>query len=282
MPELPEVENVCRGLSEIVPVGAQLVQFDFFRKDLRFKLPIKKLKSIEGARLKGVSRRAKYILFETDRGILFSHLGMTGQWRRVNVDEILGKHDHISIEFRSSGKIRGKKTNRIRIVYSDPRRFGFFDWAPANYNMHPRFRDIGVEPLSKDFNAQFLQNFFKGKEASVKSALLDQSGVAGLGNIYVCEALFKTGVRPDKKARLVRAEKMPILVKEIKKILEASILAGGSTIRDYRNPINGEGGYQDKHLVYGREGQLCSNCHTVIENVKLAGRSSFWCPTCQD
>lgn len=272
MPELPEVENVCRGLSEIVPSGAVIQGFEFFRKDLRFKLPIRKLRTFEGAQLLEISRRAKYILFKTDRGILFSHLGMTGQWRQRKPTESRGKHDHLVICF----------TAGVDLVYSDPRRFGFFDWASEDFSQHPRFRKIGVEPLSDDFNAEFLGSFLKGKDTPVKSALLDQQGVAGLGNIYVCEALFKTGIRPQKKSRLVKKEKLPLLVKEIKKILEASIRAGGSTIRDYRNPVNGEGGYQDQHLVYGREDQLCSICHTKIRNLKLGGRSSFWCPTCQE
>lgn len=272
MPELPEVENVCRGLSEIVPQGSTIQSFEFFRKDLRFKLPIKKLQSFKGAQLRSIERRAKYILFKTDRGVLFSHLGMTGQWRELKKSESRGKHDHLLIAF----------SKNIQIVYSDPRRFGFFDWATDNIESHPRFKEIGIEPLSEEFNADFLEKFFAHKDSPVKSALLDQKGVAGLGNIYVCEALFRTGIRPQKKARLVPALKLPLLVKEIKKILEASILAGGSTIKDYRNPVNGQGGYQDQHLVYGREGQLCSICHSPIKNLRLSGRSSFWCPTCQD
>lgn len=277
MPELPEVENVSRGLAQLVPAGSILTGFEFRRKDIRFKLPISKLNKFAGAKLVRIYRRAKFIFFETDRGILFSHLGMTGKWRKLSPGELFEKHDHLVLQF-SKG---------VSLVYSDPRRFGFFDcWRGkasdfSDYANHPRLKNMGIEPLSEEFTAEFLEKFFRGKNTPVKSALLDQRGIAGLGNIYVCEALFRVGIRPLRKASRVPPAKWPLLVTEIQKILRAAIEAGGSSIRDYRDAKNQAGSFQDQHLVYGRQGQLCSICHTPIKNTRIAGRSSFWCPTCQ-
>ncbi len=271
MPELPEVENVCRGLSEILPAGLTLESIEFRRKDLRFKLPIKQLIGYCGARLILVRRRAKFIFFEFDRGIVFSHLGMTGQWRKHELAAPFLVHDHLVLKFSGD----------LQIVYRDPRRFGFLDCISRGAAPHKLLKNLGIEPLSEEFSGEFLAKFFKNKKASVKSALLDQRGVAGLGNIYVCEALFRSGIRPQKMAKKVRPDKLSGLASEIKKILKASIESGGSSIRDYRNSRGQAGSFQDQHLVYGREGQLCLICHSLIKNIRLSGRSSFWCPTCQ-
>lgn len=286
MPELPEVENVKLSLSKVLKPGLPLEGVQFLRPDLRFPIPKKQIQSLIGKPLKAIDRRAKYLLFDFGDSGLISHLGMTGQWsldhgQRAPIGDqkpkaehkpVIEKHEHLILTFQGG----------IRVRYIDPRRFGYVDfWKGHEKEKHPFFESLGIEPLSENLTVEYLKDFLKGKTCTIKAALLDQAGIAGLGNIYVCEALFKAKVRPQRKAKTLKLQELKVLIPHIKEILSQAIEMGGSSIRDYKNSDNQRGDFQSRHLVYGREGELCGICHTAIKNLKLSGRSSFWCPSCQ-
>lgn len=292
MPELPEVENVKLSLSKVLKPGLSLEGVQFLRPDLRFPIPKKQIQSLIGKELKAIDRRAKYLLFDFGDSGLISHLGMTGQWsldhglsssvgqsldsknhqRKVEYKPVIEKHEHLILTFQGG----------IRVRYIDPRRFGYVDfWKGPEKEKHPFFESLGIEPLSETLTVEYLKDFLKGKSCTIKAALLDQAGIAGLGNIYVCEALFKAKVRPQRKAKTLKLQELKVLIPHIKEILSQAIELGGSSIRDYKNSDNQRGDFQSRHLVYGREGELCRICHTAIKNLRLSGRSSFWCPSCQ-
>lgn len=270
MPELPEVETTVRGIAAVLQ-GETLVRVEPRRADLRRPFPTDLRQRLTGSRITSLGRRAKYGLIETDRGdTMVFHLGMSGRWR---VDpEALGTHDHLILE-TGSGRV---------LALNDHRRFGSVDllqteslqrWAP--------FAALGPEPLGDAFDWRHLATRFEGRSAPVKSLLLDQRIVAGLGNIYVCEALFMAGIRPHKPAGQVATARLKRLVPAIKAVLVSAIEAGGSTLRDYARP-SGELGYFSKQWqVYGREGEPCPTCGRAVERRVDAGRSSFWCKVCQ-
>lgn len=273
MPELPEVENVCNSLSQEIRSSSRLEGVQLFRKDLRFNIPAQEMQSLIGSELLKIERRGKYILFIFAKGVLASHLGMTGNWR-VNQEEPAPiKHDHVQLLFSS----------HQWLTYSDPRRFGYLEFlsGAAELAEHPLFVHLGVEPLAKEFNAGYL--WAKGKNAnrSVKVFLMDQSIVVGVGNIYVSEALFFAEVNPTRKAKSLKKDEWEKIVKAIKKVLKQAIKAGGSSIRDYRNSKGEEGSFQKQHRVYGKKDQSCSICGTPIKSAVIVGRSTFWCPRCQ-
>lgn len=269
MPELPEVENVARGLRDLVPVGARLKEVRCLRRDLRFPLPQKQLAEFCGKPLRGIQRRSKYLIFEFEAGGILSHLGMTGSWRRKFEARV---HDHVEMEW-SDGLV---------LVYNDPRRFGFIEaQSSGDWKQHPRLQGLGPEPLSSEFTVERLRDWLKGRSTPVKAALLDQAGVAGLGNIYVLEALFLAGIRPTRKAARVTFEETQRLWKSIREVLDRAITAGGSTIRDYRGVHQEAGTFQDQHWVYGREAEPCRRCESKIRHLVQSGRTSTYCPTCQ-
>lgn len=270
MPELPEVETTVRGLRQVLD-GRILTRVEARRADLRRAFPLDLRQRLTGARVTGLGRRAKYGLIETDRGdTMVFHLGMSGRWR---VDPAAPeKHDHLLLE-----------TDQGRaVVLNDHRRFGSVDLVPsAELPAWPPFAALGPEPLGEGLTAQGLKRAFQGRTASIKSLLLDQRVVAGLGNIYVLEALFIARVRPSRAAGTVSAAKLKLLVPAIKAVLLSSIEAGGSTLRDFAHP-DGELGYFAKQFaVYGREGKPCMNCCRPIVRTVEGGRSSFWCRNCQ-
>ena len=269
MPELPEVETTVRGLARYLE-GERIARVSVNRPDLRRPFPPGLVQALTGARVTGMGRRAKYGLIETDRNqTMVFHLGMSGRWR-IEPDSP-DKHDHLVLE-TGSGHV---------LALNDARRFGSVDlvdtkaldaWAP--------FAALGPEPLGDDLTPAHLAQAFAGRFAPVKPLLLDQRIVAGLGNIYVCEALHRAHIRPDKEAGRILRAALERLVPAIKTVLAESIEAGGSTIRDYAQP-NGELGYfAASWRVYGREGQPCP-CGGTIERFAQGGRSTFWCQKCQ-
>jgi formamidopyrimidine-DNA glycosylase len=267
MPELPEVENVRRSLKRIVPAGARSRRLTLHRPDLRFPFPLGLSEKLVGERLLDIHRRAKYLIFETDRFWLLSHLGMTGSWRELSTPAL---HDHLEWEFE----------NGPTLVFNDPRRFGFVSLHDKSRKLDA-FEALGPEPLEEDFDAEYLLRISRGKLQPLKSFLLDQKNVAGLGNIYVCEALFLSGLSPFKKARQLKLENCRKIVKSVRKILLSAIDAGGSTIRDYKNAEGKSGAFQNGFRVYGRDGEACRKCRGPIRIRRQAGRSTFWCATCQ-
>lgn len=269
MPELPEVETTVRGLR--LPLeGQRLTLVEPRRADLRRPIPADLRQRMTGATVTGLGRRAKYGLIDTDRGdTLIFHLGMSGSWR-IDPAEI-GRHDHLLIE-TAAGR---------RLALNDPRRFGSLDLVEtASLADFPAFHAIGPEPLGPGLSAAHLRRAFDGRVAPVKALLLDQRIVAGLGNIYVCEALHMAGIAPTTPAGRISQARLARLVDAIRAVLTAAIEAGGSSLRDYVQP-NGELGYfANQWRVYGREGQACACGATVARRVD-GGRSTFYCPKCQ-
>jgi formamidopyrimidine-DNA glycosylase len=270
MPELPEVETVARGMAGVL-VGERLARVDVRRADLRRPFPVDLRQRLTGATVTRIHRRAKYAILDTDReDSMILHLGMSG---RVVLDPSeIGKHDHLVLE-TEAGRM---------LALNDARRFGSVDLvATSALHQHPLLVHLGPEPLSEDFTARMLAKAFQGKRAPLKAALLDQTVVAGLGNIYVCEALFKAGLRPERAAGTVRRPKLEQLTAAIKAVLERAIAVGGSSLRDYVQ-VNGELGYfQHEWQVYGREGAPCRACSQPILRQVQSGRSSFYCAHCQ-
>lgn len=269
MPELPEVETTVRGLEPALK-GQRLARVETRRADLRHPFPVDLVQRLTGATVTGLGRRAKYGLVHTDRGdTMIFHLGMSGRWR-VDPGETLA-HDHLLLE-TEAGR---------RLVLNDPRRFGFVDLVERDrLEEYAPFMAMGPEPLGADFTAGHLARALDGRAAPIKAMLLDQRVVAGLGNIYVCEALHMAGIAPTRAGGRISAARLDRLVESIRVVLEAAIEAGGSTLRDYARP-DGELGYFSKQWrVYGREGETC-HCGTVIRRRAEGGRSTFWCATCQ-
>ena len=267
MPELPEVETTVRGLAHVLE-GRRLVRVEPRRADLRRPFPQDLGQRLTGARVTGLGRRAKYGLVHSDRGdTMIFHLGMSGRWR-IDPEEP-DKHDHLLIE-TDEGR---------RLALNDPRRFGSVDLVPTEaLGQFEGFADLGPEPF--DLTAEDLQRRLAGRSAAIKLLLLDQRIVAGLGNIYVCEALHRAGISPKRAGGKVSLERLRRLVPEIRAVLAEAIEAGGSTLRDYVRP-DGELGYFSKSfLVYDREGEACG-CGRPVKRFAQGGRSTWHCPACQ-
>jgi len=269
MPELPEVETTVRGLATILD-GETITRVAVRRPDLRRPFPPDLAQALTGARVTGLSRRAKYGLVHTDRErTMVFHLGMSGRWR-IDPEE-LGKHDHLVLE----------TGHGHRLALNDARRFGSVDLVDDTaLDVWPPFAALGPEPLGPGLTAGHLARAFAGRVAAIKLMLLDQRVVAGLGNIYVCEALHRARIDPERAAGTVSQAALRRLVPEIRAVLEESIAAGGSTLRDYARP-DGELGYFAKDWrVYGREGEPCA-CGGTVERIVQGGRSTFRCKGCQ-
>jgi formamidopyrimidine-DNA glycosylase len=270
MPELPEVETTVRGLAPILE-GRRIASIALRREDLRRPFQPDLRQRLTGARVTGLGRRAKYGLIETDRGdTLIFHLGMSGHWR-TDPSEI-GKHDHVVIETDEGH----------RLALNDHRRFGSLDLVrTAELGDYPPFRAMGPEPLGPDFGGAGLAGSLNGRSAPIKALLLDQRIVAGLGNIYVCDALNLAGIAPGRAGGRIARARLDGLADAVRKVLRAAIAAGGSSLRDYVRP-DGELGYFSKQWrVYGREGLPCPRCAAPIRRRVDSGRSTFYCPKCQ-
>lgn len=282
MPELPEVETVKAGLSPVM-TGQMIARADVNRPDLRWPFPEGMADRLTGKTVLRLRRRSKYILADLDSAeTLLIHLGMSG--RMLISGHTVGdfhhahpapaKHDHVVLHM----------ANGVRITFNDARRFGAMDlMETARQDEHWLIRDLGPEPLGNAFDETYLVDRLKGRNTPIKSALLDQQIVAGLGNIYVCEVLYRAGIHPKRKAGQISAKRAARLVPLIRDVLSEAIAAGGSSLRDYRQ-ANGELGYfQHGFQVYDREGNACvtPGCQKKINRIVQSGRSSFFCPQCQ-
>jgi formamidopyrimidine-DNA glycosylase len=267
MPELPEVETTVRGLAQVLQ-GRRIVGVEARRPDLRRALPVDLGQRLTGARVVGLRRRAKYGLIDTDRGdTLVFHLGMSGHWR-VDPAQI-GKHDHFLVD-TDEGR---------RVALNDARRFGSLDLVQtAELGDSPAFKALGPEPL--EISPEQLKRRLAGRTASIKLMLLDQRIIAGLGNIYVCEALYRAGIHPTRTAGSVSLHRLRRLVPAIREVLVEAIAAGGSTLRDFASPDGQLGYFSKSFAVYDREGQPCA-CGGVVKRIVQGGRSTFYCPKCQ-
>ncbi|HML27368.1 MAG TPA: bifunctional DNA-formamidopyrimidine glycosylase/DNA-(apurinic or apyrimidinic site) lyase [Hyphomicrobium sp.] len=292
MPELPEVETVRRGLAPVL-VGSRVARLDARRPDLRFPLPERFGERLVGQDIVGLERRAKYLIATLSGGEdLVMHLGMTGRFTVVHdgfVDrpgEYIHEtgpdpaHDHVVLHL----------SDGTQVVYNDPRRFGFMVMMPHDERRdHALFRKLGAEPLSRELTADYLARRALGKKVNLKAFLMDQHVVAGLGNIYVSEALFQAGLSPDRAAATLAnrrggpTDRAGRLVASIKDVLERAIEAGGSTLRDYRSADGKKGAFQERFSVYDREGARCSTpgCGGEIRRAVHAGRATFFCRRCQ-
>jgi formamidopyrimidine-DNA glycosylase len=293
MPELPEVETVMRGLKPVLE-GRRIAGVTLRRDGLRFPFPAGFADRLTGQTIRSLTRRAKYILMSLDGGdCLLVHLGMTGRFTvfsptgRRNLGEFYfesaageggeGTHDHVVLSLDDG----------TRVVYTDPRRFGIMDLFPeCDATAHKLLHAIGVEPLGNELNASYLAERFRDKAAPLKAALLDQHIIAGLGNIYVCEALHRAGLSPKRKSgTLVKKSgadaRLEELVRHIREILSEAIIAGGSTLQDFAHTDGTAGEFQQRFLVYDREGEPCAKCGAPIERLVQSGRSTFYCRSCQ-
>jgi formamidopyrimidine-DNA glycosylase len=285
MPELPEVETVRRGLQPVLE-GARLERVEARRPDLRFPLPAGFVQRLTGARIGPLSRRAKYLLAPLDRGdTLVMHLGMSGRF------EIEGSDRSRPGDFRLAASTQDKHAHVVfqteagaRVTFFDARRFGYMDLIETDaLEAHPWFKGLGPEPLGPDFDADHLARAFEGRIQNVKATLLDQRVVAGLGNIYVCEALHRARISPSTPAGRLTTRRIAALAKAIREVLEEAIAAGGSTLRDYARADGELGYFQHAFRAYGREHEPCaiSGCRGVIRRIVQGGRSTFYCPVCQ-
>ena len=273
MPELPEVETVCRGLESSL-VGHQLTKVIQRRPDLRWPLPQNFAERLQGRTVKRLYRRAKFILADLDDDYVWmTHLGMSGRmFIREESAPVLGKHDHIVIE------TDGGHT----IIFQDHRRFGMMDLVIGkNLKNHRLLSGLGPEPLGNNFNGVTLSDSLRGRRTPIKSALLNQKVVAGLGNIYVCEALFHSGISPRRLATSIPGRRAERLAPAIRDVLTKAIAKGGSTLRDYVQASGELGYFQHEFSVYGREGQPCASCAKPVSRLVQAGRSTFFCSNCQ-
>ena len=270
MPELPEVETTVRGLARHLD-GERIERVALNRPDMRFPFPDGMVQALTGARVTGLGRRAKYGLIHTDRATtMVFHLGMSGRWRIDPADA--ARHDHLVID-----------TAEHRFALHDPRRFGFVDLVDtAALDAWPAFAAMGPEPLGPGLSAAHLLGVLKGRKPAIKLMLLDQRVVAGLGNIYVCEALFRARIDPRKPAGKVSRPAIERLVPAIRAVLEQAIGDGGSSLRDYARPDGELGYFASRFDVYGREGEPCRPpCTGTVKRIVQSGRSTWFCPKCQ-
>ena len=271
MPELPEVETTVRGLARFLE-GERIDRVVLRRPDLRFPFPVDLVQALSGARVTGLGRRAKYGLVHVDRGAsMIFHLGMSGRWR-IDPPE-LGLHDHLLLETGAGH----------RLALNDPRRFGFVDLVDTDaLDAWPAFAALGPEPLGPGLTAEHLREALRGRRQAIKLLLLDQRIVAGLGNIYVCEALFRARIHPRTAGQRLYLPALRRLVTAIRAVLEQAIGEGGSTLRDFAQPDGQLGYFAARFAVYGREGQACTRCGDgIVRRIAQGGRSTWFCPACQ-
>jgi formamidopyrimidine-DNA glycosylase len=295
MPELPEVETVRRGLAPYME-GRRIRTLTLNRADLRFPLPTDFRARVEGIRVHHLSRRAKYLVIglENDLSII-AHLGMSGSFRIEETTDDLADfhhprskdqaHDHVVFTMVDD------EGGEVRIIYNDPRRFGFMDLMPtSDLDRYPAFSTLGPEPMGNTLSADYLADRFAGKKSPVKAALLDQRVIAGLGNIYVCEALHRSGIGPERLATTLvtktgrPSRQLDALTRAIRDVIAEAIEAGGSTLRDHIQTDGSLGYFQHRFRVYDREGQPCMtpSCKTAVARIVQSGRSTFYCPSCQN
>jgi formamidopyrimidine-DNA glycosylase len=292
MPELPEVETVRRGLQPAME-GARIDRLELRRGDLRFPFQGDFAQRLQGRVITSLGRRAKYLLADLDSGdVLLMHLGMSGSFRVVSDDQNVmpGAFHHPRSDERAHDHVVFHMSSGPSVIYNDPRRFGFMKiFARSEAEQEPFIKDIGPEPLGNEFDAAMLAEACRNKKTSLKAALLDQTVVAGLGNIYVCEALFRSHLSPRRLAATLSTkkgeptERAVHLVDAIHDVLNLAIKAGGSSLRDHRQTSGELGYFQHSFQVYDREGEPCKTdgCSRIVKRFVQNGRSTFWCPKCQ-
>ncbi|MGZ7881580.1 bifunctional DNA-formamidopyrimidine glycosylase/DNA-(apurinic or apyrimidinic site) lyase [Acinetobacter soli] len=267
MPELPEVETTKTSLLPLLHHRVQSVTVRDSR--LRWAVP-DDISRLVGQELRALKRRSKYILAEFETDQMLWHLGMSGSFRLCTAQDELRKHDHLILTFDDGTELR----------YHDPRRFGCILWLDDDHQKK-LIDTLGPEPLSDAFNADYLYEKLRTKQVGIKIAIMDNHVVVGVGNIYATESLFNLGIHPAQPANTLSSEQIAGLVVEIKRILSHAIQLGGSTLRDYTNAMGENGYFQQTLLAYGRAGEMCVNCETTLENIKLGQRASVFCPQCQ-
>ncbi len=278
MPELPEVETVRRGLAPVME-GRTILSVTQNRPNLRFPLPDRFPERLRDTKITHLGRRAKFLMAELSTGdVLVMHLGMTGRFTvtgQSTSDEPPGTnpaHDHVIFHMEGG----------ITVTYNDPRRFGFMElWPATSFDTYPRLNKLGPEPLSNGFSVAYLDEVLSGKNTPIKSALLDQAIIAGLGNIYVCEALYRAGISPKRKAHSIPGQRSTRLVPAINDIIAEAIAAGGSSISDFASASGELGYFQHGFAVYDREDAPCPKCEKPIKRIVQSGRSTFYCTNCQ-
>jgi formamidopyrimidine-DNA glycosylase len=286
MPELPEVETVRRGLAPAME-GARIAKVEVRHRGLRWPIAKDFEKRLAGQTVTSVGRRAKYLIVDLSSGdVLVMHLGMSGSFR-VN-DGKIAKYHHEKSKSETHDHVVFHMSNGTVVTFNDPRRFGSMKLVPrTKIDEEPLLRSIGPEPLGNEFDAALLAKAVAGKKTSLKAALLDQRVVAGLGNIYVCEALFRARLSPKRQASTIADrkgqpnERAIVLVDAIKAVLNEAIKAGGSSLRDHRRADGSLGDFQHNFLVYDREGKPCPGAEGTVKRIVQSGRSTFYCPSCQ-
>ncbi len=287
MPELPEVETVRRGLAPAME-GARFEKVEVRHRGLRWPIAKDFEKRLEGQKVEGLGRRAKYLTADLSSGdVLVMHLGMSGSFR-VGHDSRPGVYYHERSKSTAHDHVVFHMSNGDTVTFNDPRRFGSMKLVPrATFEHEPLLRDIGPEPLGNEFDAAMLAHACAGKKTSLKAALLDQRVVAGLGNIYVCEALYRARLSPKRQASTIADRtgkpnaRAVALVEAIKAVLQDAIKAGGSSLRDHRRADGSLGDFQHNFQAYDREGQPCPHCKGTVKRIVQTGRSTFYCPSCQ-
>lgn len=270
MPELPEVETIARGLQPALQ--HQKIQSVAIRHhQLRWPVPNNLSTELPGLTIKAINRRAKYIVLTTDQGSLLIHLGMSGRIQLHQAFIPPKKHDHIDIAF----------TNQMIMRFTDPRRFGAFLWTTAQWEFHPLLKNLGPEPLDKDFSEHYLQHALKNRSAAIKNLIMNNNIVVGVGNIYAAESLFLAGINPSTRGCALTLSQIKKLVRAIKIVINDAIELGGTTLKDFADS-NGNPGYFSQQLkVYGRKALPCFQCKTILRSMTIAGRSTVFCTTCQ-
>jgi len=269
MPELPEVETTRRGIKPHIQ-DQRVTKLIVRQPKLRWPIPLS-LHDIEGQKIRSVKRRGKYLLLETDCGTALLHLGMSGSLRVVEAGSAHEKHDHVDIEF----------TNNKAIRLRDPRRFGAVLWTVDDPLQHKLIRSLGPEPLSDDFNADYLYKKSRGRTVSIKQFIMNGHMVVGVGNIYACESLFKAGISPKKSAGKVSKKRYETFVAKIKEVLANAIEQGGTTLKDFVQAEGTPGYFQQQLNVYGRTDEECLVCGLLVKKITQGQRSTFYCAKCQ-
>ena len=269
MPELPEVETTRAGLAPHL-IGRRITGVTLRRPDLRWPIPGAIQSQLPNQEILGVRRRAKYLLIDTDPGSALMHLGMSGMLRVLPRTTPIEAHDHVDIALDSGCVLR----------FTDPRRFGCLLWQPSGQT-HSLLKELGPEPLSPDFDGDYLFALSRGRRAPVKTFLMDQAIVVGVGNIYAAESLFRAGIAPEREAGKVSRERYARLAAAVKDILAFAITRGGTTLRDFLSPDSAPGYFEQELFVYGREGEACKVCGRALRSLRLGNRATAWCSRCQ-
>ncbi|MEM7292002.1 MAG: bifunctional DNA-formamidopyrimidine glycosylase/DNA-(apurinic or apyrimidinic site) lyase [Pseudomonadota bacterium] len=269
MPELPEVETTKRGIAPFLE-GATVTRVTVRQPQLRWPIP-SGIQQLKGARVDAIERRGKYLLLRSEPGTAILHLGMSGSLRVASSSDPLRKHDHVDIGYSSTGVVR----------FHDPRRFGALLWTTQDPYQHKLLVSLGPEPLSDGFDGDYLFAMTRKRKLAIKNLIMNSAVVVGVGNIYACEALFLSGVRPSTPSHRVSRAQSHLLVEHIRSVLSQAIEVGGTTLRDFVNAQGDPGYFRQSLFVYGRAGEPCRLCGSAIKNRVIGQRSSFFCPSCQ-